>query len=170
MYVGAYAEQDAEINLKLWQELKKEILHQDIQSIFDLETELFPCLVDMRFLRGACRRRSSSSIKERISRKRRMIIRSKKRNRNRYSNMGCKIDAQVFDKLNLDYDRTEKTSAPSFTKNFLQNHPHPLVKRIAQAREINKAHTTFIDTILKHSHKGRIHAEINQLDQIMAEL
>jgi DNA polymerase I-like protein with 3'-5' exonuclease and polymerase domains len=37
------------------------------------------------------------------------------------------------------------------------------VKLIAQAREINKAHTTFIDTILKHNHKGRIHAEINQL-------
>jgi len=71
--------------------------------------------------------------------------------------------AQVFDKLNLDYDRTEKTSAPSFTKNFLQNHPHPLVKHIARAREINKAHTTFIDTIIKHSYKGRIHAEINQL-------
>jgi DNA polymerase I-like protein with 3'-5' exonuclease and polymerase domains len=38
-----------------------------------------------------------------------------------------------------------------------------LVKQIARAREINKSHTTFIDTILKHSHKGRIHAEINQL-------
>ena len=37
------------------------------------------------------------------------------------------------------------------------------MKLIAQAREINKAHTTFIDTILKHNHKGRIHAEINQL-------
>ena len=47
--------------------------------------------------------------------------------------------AQVFDKLKLDYDRTEKTQAPSFTKNFLQNHHHPLVKKIAQAREINKA-------------------------------
>ena len=38
-----------------------------------------------------------------------------------------------------------------------------MVQKIAQARETNKAHTTFIDTILKHSHKGRIHAEINQL-------
>jgi len=71
--------------------------------------------------------------------------------------------AKVFEKLNLPYDRTEKTSAPSFTKNFLQNHPHPVVQHIARAREINKAHTTFIDTILKYSHKGRIHAEINQL-------
>ena len=71
--------------------------------------------------------------------------------------------AKVFDKLKLPYDRTEKSKAPSFTKNFLQNHSNPLVKQIAQAREINKAHTTFIDTILKHEHKGRIHADINQL-------
>ena len=50
IYVGAYAEKDAELTLELWQELKKEILHQDLNSIFELETELFPCLIDMRFL------------------------------------------------------------------------------------------------------------------------
>jgi DNA polymerase I-like protein with 3'-5' exonuclease and polymerase domains len=71
--------------------------------------------------------------------------------------------AKVFEKLNLPYDVTAKTQAPSFTKNFLQNHPNPVVQQIARAREINKSHTTFIDTILKHSHKGRIHAEINQI-------
>ena len=38
-----------------------------------------------------------------------------------------------------------------------------MVQKIARAREINKAHTTFIDTIIKHEHKGRIYAEINQL-------
>ena len=36
-----------------------------------------------------------------------------------------------------------------------------MVKNIAKAREINKAHTTFIDTILKHQYRGRIHADIN---------
>ena len=56
--------------------------------------------------------------------------------------------AQVFDKLKLPYDKTEKTQSPSFTKNFLSNHPHPVVKMIAQARKINKVNTTFIDTIL----------------------
>jgi hypothetical protein len=34
---------------------------------------------------------------------------------------------------------------------------------IAKAREINKAHTTFIDTIIRHEHNGRIHADINQI-------
>ncbi len=38
-----------------------------------------------------------------------------------------------------------------------------MVKNIAKAREINKAHTTFIDTILKYQYKGRIHADINPI-------
>ena len=38
-----------------------------------------------------------------------------------------------------------------------------LLQMIAEARRINKVNTTFIDTILKHEHKGRIHAEINQI-------
>jgi DNA polymerase I-like protein with 3'-5' exonuclease and polymerase domains len=71
--------------------------------------------------------------------------------------------AKVFDKLGLDYERTLKTQAPSFTKNFLSTHKHPIVNIIAKAREINKAHTTFIDTIIKHEHNGRIHADINQI-------
>ena len=34
MYVGAYAEKDAEITLELWSYLKIEIINQDLQSIF----------------------------------------------------------------------------------------------------------------------------------------
>ena len=164
IYVGAYAEKDAEITLELWQELKKEILHQDIQSIFDLETELFPCLVAMRFRGVRVDVQKAHTMKQELAQQEATLIQKVKKETGIDTQIwAARSIAQVFDKLKLDYDRTEKTSAPSFTKNFLQNHPHPLVKLIAQAREINKAHTTFIDTILKHSHKGRIHAEINQL-------
>ena len=164
IYVGAYAEKDAEITLELWQELKKEIDHQDISSIMAMETELFPCLVDMRFL-GVRVDQEQAAIEKKL-----MVADEKKCLQEVKKETGVDVQiwaarsiAQVFDHLKLEYDRTEKTQAPSFTKNFLQNHPHPLVKRIARAREINKAHTTFIDTILKHTYKGRIHAEINQL-------
>ena len=50
MYVGNYAERDAELTLALWRVMQKELSDQDLGSIFDLETQLFPCLVDMRFL------------------------------------------------------------------------------------------------------------------------
>ena len=164
IYVGAYAEKDAEITLQFWQELKKEILHQDIQSIFELETELFPCLVDMRFLGVRVDVEAAHQLKETLSAKEKECLLAVKKETGVDTQIwAARSIAQVFQKLNLPYDSTEKTNSPSFTKNFLQNHPHPLVKQIARAREINKAHTTFIDTILKHNHKGRIHAEINQL-------
>ena len=164
MYVGTYAERDAQLTLELWQALKKEILNQDIETIFKMEMELFPCLVDMRFL-GVRVNQEQAAIEKKT-----LVEQEKKMLGEVYAE--TKIDVQiwaarsiakVFDKLGLPYDRTVKTEAPSFTKNFLANHPHNVVKYIAKAREINKAHTTFIDTILKHSQKGRIHAEINQL-------
>jgi len=164
IYVGAYAQKDAEITLELWKELKKEIDHQDINSIFDLETELFPCLVDMRFLGVRVDVEAAHKLKQQlIAQEKECLQKVKTETQVDVQIWAARSIAQVFQKLDLPYDSTEKTNSPSFTKNFLQNHPHPLVKQIARAREINKAHTTFIDTIIKHSHKGRIHAEINQL-------
>ena len=164
IYVGAYAEKDAEITLDLWQELKKEINLQDINSIMDMETELFPCLVDMKFKGVRVDVEAAHKLKTTLLAQEKQSLQEIKKETGIDTQIwAARSIAQVFDKLNLEYDRTEKTSAPSFTKNFLANHPHPLVKHIARAREINKAHTTFIDTIIKHSHNGRIHAEINQL-------
>ena len=71
--------------------------------------------------------------------------------------------AKAFDQQKIKYDVTEKSKAPSFTTNWLENCNHPLARYIKDAREINKLHSTFIDSILKYEHKGRIHAEINQL-------
>ena len=164
MYVGEYAEQDAVLTLKLWQEMKKEILDEDVQSIFDLETELFPCLVDMRFLGVRVDVDAAHQLKkELVTDEKKCLQEVKKVTGIDVQIWAARSIAEVFDKLKLPYERTLKTEAPSFTKNWLQNQTHPVAKAIAHAREINKSHTTFIDTILKHSHKGRIHAEINQI-------
>ena len=164
MYVGSYAERDAQLTLELWQVLKKEILNQDIQSIFKMEMELFPCLVDMRFLGVRVNQEQAAKEKETlVEQEKKMLGEVSVSTGIDVQIWAARSIAKVFDKLGLPYERTVKTEAPSFTKNFLANHPHNVVKCIAKAREINKAHTTFIDTILKHSQKGRIHAEINQL-------
>ena len=164
MYVGQYAEKDASITLQLWQVLKREIESQDIESIFNLETELFPCLVNMKFLGVRVDVEAAHQLKDKLSsEEKECLLKVKKETGVDTQIWAARSIAQVFEKLRLPFDRTEKTISQSFTKNFLQNHPHPVVKHIARAREINKAHTTFIDTIIKHSHKGRIHAEINQL-------
>jgi len=67
MYVGEYAERDAELTLELWEEMKKEIYTQDIEDIFKLETDLFPCLVDMRFLGVRVDIEQAHLLKEKLS-------------------------------------------------------------------------------------------------------
>ena len=164
MHVGSYAERDAEITLGLWQEMKKEIIHQDLEDVFDLETELFPCLVDMKFKGVRVDVDKAHLMKKQLIQEERDLLTAIERETNvRPQIWAARSIAEVFDNLKIPYERTQKTAAPSFTKNFLQEHEHPVVKMIAKAREINKAHTTFIDSILKYQHKGRIHADINQL-------
>jgi len=164
LYVGNYAQRDAEVTLALWKVMQKEITTQDITSIFDLETDLFPCLVDMKFKGVRVDTESAHKLKQKLSaEEKQLLLEVKKETGEECQIWAARSIAKIFDKLKLNYERTEKTQAPSFTKNFLSTHSHPLVKKIAKAREINKAHTTFIDTIIKHEHKGRIHADINQI-------
>jgi len=164
MYVGNYAERDAELTFALWKVMQKEILDQDLESIFNLETDLFPCLVDMRFLGVRVDVQKAHTIKKQLAQQEENLLQKVKKETGIETQIwAARSIAKVFDKLGLEYERTAKTQAPSFTKNFLSIHEHPLVQCISKAREINKAHTTFIDTIIKHEHKGRIHADINQI-------
>ena len=162
--VGGYAEKDAELTLMLWQKFKKIIIEDDLQNIFNLETDLFPCLVDMRFLGVRVDVQKAHMLKTALRIKEENLIQQIKIETGiEVQLMAARSIAPLFDKLNLPYERTEKTGEPSFTKNFLVNHNHPVVRMIAEARKINKIRTTFIDSIIKHEHKGRIHADINQI-------
>jgi len=162
--VGAYAEKDAELTFKLWQHVKKLMIEQEIQDIFNLETDLFPCLVDMRFLGVRVDMPQAHDLRKKLIAQEQVLLQEVQKETNIDVQIWAARSIQkVFDKLKLSYERTAKSGEPSFTKNFLSNHEHPIIKKIAEARRINKVNTTFIDTILKHEHKGRIHAEINQI-------
>ena len=162
MYVGKYAEKDAELTLELFKVLSREITKQNLTNIFDLETQLFPCLIDMKFKGVRVDIERAHKLKQQLSQKEeQLLLEVKKQTGIDVQIWAARSIAKVFDKLSLTYATTEKTGSPSFTKNFLSTHNNPVVKSIAKAREINKAHTTFIDTILKHQYRGRIHADIN---------
>jgi len=164
MFVGQYAERDAEVTLKLWQRLHRELHDQELIDIFRLETQLFPCLIEMRFKGVRVDLEKAHKIKKNLmEREQKILNKIKELTGLEVEIMAARSIAKAFDKLKLPYDRTAKSNEPSFTKNFLQNHPHELAQSIADAREINKAHTTFIDSITKHAHNGRIHADINQI-------
>ena len=162
--VGSYAEKDAELTFKLWQHVKKLMIEQDLQDVFNLETDLFPCLVDMRFLGVKVDTQQTHDLRKKLIAQEQVLLQAVQKETNIDVQIWAARSIQkVFDKLKLSYERTAKSGEPSFTKNFLSNHEHPIIKKIAEARKINKVNTTFIDTILRYEHKGRIHAEINQI-------
>jgi DNA polymerase I-like protein with 3'-5' exonuclease and polymerase domains len=162
-FVGEYAEKDAEITLKLWHALQHEISKQDLWDVFNLETNLFPCLVDMKFKGVRVDLNRAETLKKTLL----LSEQQQRLDMREFVDFDVEIwaaasIAKAFDQLKLPYDRTEK-DAPSFTKNFLREHPHPFPKLVVHCRELNKMNTTFIDTILKHNYKGRIHSDINQI-------
>jgi len=163
-HVGYYAEQDAVLTLRLWQRFKQEIQTQSLSTVWEMEQKLLPILIKMR-QRGVRVQVEQAEIlrTEMRSQEKEILLAIKKET-------GIEIDiwagrqiAKAFDKLKLDYPRTEKTKEPSFTQNWLINNKHNLAQLIVQAREVNKFHSTFLSSILRYQVNGRIHGEIQQL-------
>ena len=160
-FVRAYAEQDAALTLKLWQFFKGVIVKEDIADIFDLELQVLKVVFDMRKKGVRVDLEKAEELKVYLQREEEKVLQE---------SGGTNIDiwaaasiAKAFDAEGLTYPKTPKSGQPSFTKNFLANHAHALPQAVVRARELNKARTTFIDTIIKHQHNGRIHAEAHSL-------
>ena len=163
-YVGFYAEQDARLTLLLWQRFKVEIQSQSLQTVWDLEKRLLPILIKMRQKGVRVNLQKAEALKLEFEEQEKHLTHKITKL------VGKDIDiwaarqiGEAFDKLGIEYPRTKKTGEPSFTQNYLVNSPHEISKLIVQAREVNKFKGTFLESILKYNHKGRIHAEINQL-------
>ena len=163
-FVGAYAEQDAALTLRLWKHLENKLYEENLTSIFELELRVFRVIFEMRSRGVRVDIEKAEQIKAQLLREENEILGRIKGS--------CGFDvsiwaaasiAKAFDAEGLEYARTVKSNAPSFTKNFLKNHPSDLAKMIVRARELNKARTTFIDSITRHATNGRIHADIHQL-------
>jgi DNA polymerase I-like protein with 3'-5' exonuclease and polymerase domains len=164
MYVGAYAEQDAALTLKLWHHLKTLLKKEEVESIFNLEISLLPVLIDLtyqgiRFDRPKCEQLIDDFKHKELEH----IKNIKSLSGERVDIWAAASIAKAFDKLGLAYPKTA-TGLPSFTKTFLDSHEHPVAKLIVEAREFNKTHGTFLEPYLRHSAKdGRIHPHINQM-------
>jgi DNA polymerase I-like protein with 3'-5' exonuclease and polymerase domains len=163
-YVGKYAEQDALITLKLWENLNKKINQQECTSIFQLETDLLPVLFEMKTKGVRVDVDKAQETKKQLAKLEKSLVEEI------VKETGVTVEpwvatsvAKVFDAVGLPYSRTEKSGAPMFTKQFLANNPHPIAQKIIKIREINKANTTFVDTILEHSYNGRIHCDFHSL-------
>jgi DNA polymerase I-like protein with 3'-5' exonuclease and polymerase domains len=119
MYVGNYAEKDAVLTLELFKVLSREIQKQSLQNVFDLETQLFPCLLDMKFKGVRVDIEKAKLLKQQLTNQEQEILLKVKRETGIEPQIwAARSIATVFDKLGLHYERTEKSSRTILYKEF----------------------------------------------------
>ena len=173
--VKEYAKQDVNLTYKLWNLFDKkidEVLYtkedgeqKTCRQIFELETKLFLCLVDMKFKGVKIDVAKAILFGRHLKKRRDQIIKAIE------SITTIKVDIwaaasikKLLDHLHIkDYKVTPKSKMPQLPKDYLRTHNNKCLRMIAKAREYDKAVNTFIDGLLEYVHDGRIHADINQI-------
>ena len=173
--VKDYAEQDVRLTLKLWNifepKLKETLFvnpegeRKNLEKIFQLETELFPCLVDMKFKGVRVDVEKAKQFGNELETERDHLIKTI------HKETGIKIDIwasasikKLLDQQKIkDYKETPKSKMPQLPKQYLRTHKNKYLRMIARARECDKAKNAFVAGLLSFVHNGRIHADINQI-------
>ena len=173
--VKEYAKQDVNLTYKLWNLFDKkidEVLYtkddgeqKTCRQIFELETKLFLCLVDMKFKGVRIDVAKAILFGRHLKKRRDQIIKAIE------SITTIRVDIwaaasikKLLDHLCIkDYKVTPKSKMPQLPKDYLRTHNNKCLRMIAKAREYDKAVNTFIDGLLEYVHEGRIHADINQI-------
>ena len=176
--VKDYAEQDVNLTLKLWNLFEKkldEVLYikdnedgskelKSCRKIFELETKLFPCLVDMKFKGVKIDVEKAKTLGKLLEKRRDNLIKIIKK----HTGLDVEIWAASSIKHLLNHQNItnyEKTKAglPKLPKDYLKTHANRFLRMIVKARECDKAKGTFVEGLLEFVHEGRIHADINQI-------
>ena len=163
-YVGPYAEQDAALTLKLWDKFSSLIQEEGLQQVFQMECDLIPLLIEMRWRGVRIDTNRVEEISELLSKQEQQLYVECKRK------FGTAIEIwsnasieRVFKDNALWYPKTEKGMA-SFQAPWLEAHEHELPQTIVRLRKLNKARTTFVEKMISgHMVNGRIHAEAHPL-------
>lgn len=170
--VGFYAESDTELPLRILPKQFERMDELGLLDVFHLECDLLPILVQMRLL-------GVSVDLDAAERARDHFLNAASELQSKVNSVaGCPINtgsaqevAKVFDKLKINYPRTEKTGAPSFKGEFLKTVEHPIGKMIVDLEELKKYNSTFIENaILGSQVNGRVHGEFNPLRAVTGRM
>ena len=173
--VKEYAKQDVNLTYKLWNLFDKkidEVLYtkddgeqKTCRKIFELETKLFLCLVDMKFKGVRIDVAKAILFGRHLKKRRDQIIKAIESITTIHVDIWAAASIKkLLDHLCIkDYKVTPKSKMPQLPKDYLRKHNNKCLRMIAKAREYDKAVNTFIDGLLEYVHEGRIHADINQI-------
>lgn len=164
--VGAYAESDVDLPLRIIKEQKKILNKEKLLDLFRLECRLLPLLLNMRLTGVPVDINRAKELNDIFTGK---IEQEKKKLK---SLTGYNVEhiwaaeeiSRLFDKAGIKYPLTKKTQKPSITKEFLKNHPSDIADSIRKIRTWDKLLNPFIQGyVLNDNVNGRVYPQFNQL-------
>jgi len=173
--VKEYAKQDVNLTLRLWNIFDKKldkVLHtkkngeqKTCRNIFELETRLFPCLVDMKFKGVRIDTQKLEAFGKKLKCRRDNLLNIiKKHTKVNVQLWAANSVKDLLKNQNItNYEKTPKSGMPKLPKDYLKTHANRFLRMLSKAREADKAVNTFIEGLKGYIHNGRIHADINQI-------
>lgn len=162
--VGAYGEMDAALPLMVITEQFPLLVNEGLMDLFEMENKLIRILVEMRFAGVTIDIPYAEKLRDQFT----IDAKEVQARIDRMAGFSVNVDAadslaKAFTTFGLDFPRTEK-GAPSFVKEFLENHDHEFANAITELRGIEKLKGTFVEGYLLGSHvNNKVHASFHPL-------
>lgn len=159
--VERYAKGDVELPLRFFKDQYRTMEKEETLYIFQMEMQLLRILNQMRRRGVAVNVTRAQQLYDEFEQKKADLM---GRLPGVDGIMNANQIARLFDSVGIKYPRTDKTNAPSVTRDVLAKIDHQYAKDILEARELDKLAGTFLQSyVIEGHHQGRLHCSFNQL-------
>jgi DNA polymerase I-like protein with 3'-5' exonuclease and polymerase domains len=174
-HMRTYGCGDVEQPLQILNAQAKELKHQHLTEVFDLESRLLPMLLYMRRKGQPVDMTAATRLHDTFTQKRQESLTAATKAAGlrgfqlTVENFGKPREIQkALDHLGLtNYPRTEKKGQPSITDAWLEATEHPFGHYLAAANKYDKALETFVNGYISdYAINGRVHCEFHPLKSV----
>lgn len=160
--VEDYALGDVRLPLEIYVQQRTLLEQQNLEDLFELETDLIPMLIDMRFRGIRVDAKKVSELKSIYDAKIYALTRELKGMMGEEINLNSgKQLSEYFLTCGLDGEKT-KTGQLKTDKGALQNLSHPVSEKLIELKGLLKIAGTYLDGYLsEHLINGRIHCQLH---------
>ena len=170
-YVGAYAEGDVELPLRIMEKQEKLLAEKDIDgkdllNIWDLECKVLKVLVKMKTLGIKIDEEKLDLCGKHFKAKELECYKKIKEITGIDLNGGVntpRLVAAVLETQGIKLPRTAKSNQPQVEAALLKKFNNPVADLVLTAKKFFKAHGTFYTSVKEHMTHGRLHPDFNQL-------
>ena len=163
-FVGPYAEQDADLTLRIHQQQIKKIEEEGLMEVYDLECDVIRVLFEMRWRGIPVDVERAELLVKRLAEEQNEIYYGLTRLANQDVDIWSNISIEgAANKLGLLVPRTELGN-PSFEADFLDSQEHPFYQSLLKCRKLDRAGSVFIQSKIVDLHKnGKMYPRFRQV-------